>query len=50
MLQDGTTFEKAGVNISVVSGTLPPSAVQQMRARWGWVSFTTESSSDVPVF
>ncbi|KAK7107170.1 oxygen-dependent coproporphyrinogen-III oxidase-like [Littorina saxatilis] len=33
VLQDGTTFEKAGVNISVVQGMLPPSAVQQMRAR-----------------
>lgn len=33
VLQDGSTFEKAGVNISVVNGVLPPSAVQQMRAR-----------------
>lgn len=33
VLQDGTVFEKAGVNVSVVSGMLPPSAVQQMRAR-----------------
>ncbi|KAK2575889.1 hypothetical protein KPH14_007258 [Odynerus spinipes] len=33
VLQDGTVFEKAGVNISVVSGTLPPGAIQQMRAR-----------------
>uniref|UniRef100_A0A6V7LAM7 coproporphyrinogen oxidase n=1 Tax=Bracon brevicornis TaxID=1563983 RepID=A0A6V7LAM7_9HYME len=33
VLQDGTVFEKAGVNISVVSGTLPPGAVKQMRAR-----------------
>ncbi|BFZ09847.1 hypothetical protein BsWGS_12886 [Bradybaena similaris] len=33
VLQDGTVFEKAGVNISVVTGILPPSAVQQMRAR-----------------
>ena len=33
ILQDGTVFEKAGVNISVVTGNLPPSAVQQMRAR-----------------
>ncbi|XP_033326797.1 oxygen-dependent coproporphyrinogen-III oxidase [Megalopta genalis] len=33
VLQDGTVFEKAGVNVSVVTGTLPPSAVQQMRAR-----------------
>lgn len=33
VLQDGTVFEKAGVNISVVSGSLPPGAVAQMRAR-----------------
>ncbi|XP_066586023.1 oxygen-dependent coproporphyrinogen-III oxidase [Prorops nasuta] len=33
VLQDGQVFEKAGVNISVVSGKLPPGAVQQMRAR-----------------
>lgn len=33
VLQDGTVFEKAGVNISIVSGLLPSEAVQQMRAR-----------------
>lgn len=33
ILQDGTVFEKAGVNISVVHGNLPPEAVQQMRSR-----------------
>ncbi|KAJ8683798.1 hypothetical protein QAD02_019590 [Eretmocerus hayati] len=33
VLQDGQVFEKAGVNISVVTGVLPPNAVQQMRAR-----------------
>ena len=33
VLQDGDVFEKAGVNISVVSGKLPKGAVQQMRAR-----------------
>lgn len=33
VLQDGDVFEKAGVNISVVSGVLPPGAIQQMRAR-----------------
>ncbi|KAF7407913.1 hypothetical protein HZH66_002450 [Vespula vulgaris] len=33
VLQNGTVFEKAGVNISVVSGLLPPGAIQQMRAR-----------------
>lgn len=33
VLQDGDVFEKAGVNISVVTGNLPPGAVQQMRTR-----------------
>lgn len=33
VLQDGQVFEKAGVNVSVVSGILPPGAIQQMRAR-----------------
>ncbi|TMW45569.1 hypothetical protein DOY81_009349 [Sarcophaga bullata] len=33
VLQDGEVFEKAGVNISVVKGHLPPQAVQQMRSR-----------------
>ncbi|XP_074100513.1 oxygen-dependent coproporphyrinogen-III oxidase isoform X1 [Cotesia typhae] len=33
VMQEGKVFEKAGVNISVVSGMLPPGAIQQMRAR-----------------
>ena len=33
VLQDGHTFEKAGVNISVVHGKIPPAAVAQMNAR-----------------
>jgi coproporphyrinogen III oxidase len=33
IIQDGVVFEKAGVNISVVHGDLPPQAAQQMRAR-----------------
>ena len=32
VLQDGDVFEKAGVNTSVVYGTLPPAAVRRMRA------------------
>lgn len=31
ILQNGETFEKGGVNISVVHGTLPPQAVTRMR-------------------
>ena len=33
VLQNGETFEKAGVNVSVVHGKLPPEAVEQMRSR-----------------
>ncbi|CAG8587996.1 10650_t:CDS:2, partial [Paraglomus occultum] len=33
ILQDGNVFEKAGVNISVVHGTLPTAAVMQMKSR-----------------
>lgn len=33
VLQDGEVFEKAGVNISVVSGHLPQGAVLQMKSR-----------------
>ena len=29
----GSVFEKAGVNVSVVYGNLPPAAVEQMRSR-----------------
>ncbi|BFZ53169.1 Coproporphyrinogen-III oxidase [Savitreella phatthalungensis] len=32
VLQDGNVFEKAGVNVSVVYGQLPPAAVKKMRA------------------
>ncbi|XP_015510627.1 oxygen-dependent coproporphyrinogen-III oxidase isoform X2 [Neodiprion pinetum] len=33
ILEDGQVFEKAGVNISVVHGSLPTEAIKQMRAR-----------------
>lgn len=33
VLQEGDTFEKAGVNVSVVHGVLPADAMRQMRAR-----------------
>jgi coproporphyrinogen III oxidase len=34
IMQDGAVFERAAVNVSVVSGTLPPAAVSQMRNRF----------------
>lgn len=37
VIQDGHVFEKAGVNISVVHGVLPPGAVAQMKSRWGYL-------------
>jgi coproporphyrinogen III oxidase len=33
ILQGGKVFEKAGVGVSVVEGTLPEAALKQMRAR-----------------
>lgn len=33
VLQDSKVFTKAGVNVSVIHGTLPPSAVASMRSR-----------------
>jgi len=33
VMQDSQVFEKAGVNVSVVRGTLPQAAAQQMRVR-----------------
>jgi coproporphyrinogen III oxidase len=33
VMQDGDVFEKAGCNVSVVSGSLPAGAIQQMRSR-----------------
>lgn len=33
MMQDGKVFEKAGVNVSVVSGNLTEEAARQMRSR-----------------
>ena len=44
VLQDGDVFEKAGVNISVVSGHLAPGSVTMMRARG------KKMKSEKPVF
>jgi coproporphyrinogen III oxidase len=39
-----TILEKAGVNISVIHGTLPPAAVKQMRADHGNPCLTTQTA------
>ncbi|KAI7934961.1 hypothetical protein MJO29_016224 [Puccinia striiformis f. sp. tritici] len=51
ILQEGSVFEKAGVNVSIVHGTLPPTAIQQMRHRldhdrFGW----WDGQEDLPFF
>ncbi len=48
--QDSHTFEKAGVGVSVVYGSLPPAAIAQMNARGKGLktshsSMTTDSKS-----
>ncbi|UXI15340.1 hypothetical protein NH340_JMT01283 [Sarcoptes scabiei] len=40
IMQDSSVFEKAGVNISVVHGLLPPQAAAQMRSRGKSISET----------
>ncbi len=44
-----TLLEKAGVNVSVVHGTLPPAAVQQMRAEHASLP-TPENGEGLPYF
>lgn len=44
VLQEGNVFEKAGVNISIVNGTLPPAAVKAMRANHKSLGETAEAT------
>lgn len=50
IIQNGRVFEKAGVNISVVYGILPPQAVQQMRSRGKQFNSLVQESTQVPFF
>lgn len=50
IIQNGRVFEKAGVNISVVYGMLPPAAVQQMKSRGKQFSCLVNNSSQIPFF
>lgn len=46
VIQNGTTFEKGGVNISVVHGNLPPQAIQRMRVDHKNLSASSDGSVD----
>ncbi|ODQ63423.1 Coproporphyrinogen oxidase [Nadsonia fulvescens var. elongata DSM 6958] len=48
VLQNGDTFEKAGVNISVVHGELPPAAIEKMRVNHK--NMTANSDGKLPFF
>ncbi|KAH9968353.1 coproporphyrinogen III oxidase [Lactifluus volemus] len=45
-----TILEKAGVNISVIHGSLPPAAVKQMRADHGSLPYDPDSRVNLPFF
>ncbi|KAF1317920.1 Coproporphyrinogen iii oxidase, partial [Globisporangium splendens] len=46
ILQDGNVFEKAGVGVSVVHGSLPPAAIKQMKSR----GKDLEEGKDLPFY
>lgn len=50
IIQNGRVFEKAGVNISVVHGILPPAAVQQMKSRGKQFPNLVKDSTHIPFF
>lgn len=50
IIQNGRVFEKAGVNISVVHGMLPPPAIQQMKSRGKQFNHLVKDSTHVPFF
>lgn len=43
-------LEKAGVNISIVHGSLPPAAIKQMRADHSTLPYDPESKASLPFF
>ncbi|KAI0287795.1 Coproporphyrinogen III oxidase, partial [Multifurca ochricompacta] len=45
-----TILEKAGVNISVIHGSLPPAAVKQMRADHASLPYDPDSQESLPFF
>lgn len=45
-----TALEKAGVNISIVHGSLPPPAIKQMRADHASLPYDPDSQASLPFF
>src|SRR6266566_3839971 len=45
-----TILERAGVNISVIGGALPPAAVKQMRADHTSLPYDPDSQTSLPFF
>lgn len=50
VVSSGRVLEKAGVNVSVVYGTLPPAAIKQMRANHDEIPYDPESGKSLPFF
>lgn len=50
VIQDGRVFEKAGVNVSCVTGHLPPNAVKAMRANHAGLDHIIADDKGVPFF
>lgn len=48
VVSSGAVLEKAGVNISVVHGKLPPAAIKQMRADHSDIPYDPESNASLP--
>lgn len=46
----GTILEKAGVNVSIVHGTLPPAAIKQMRVDHTDIPYDPSSNASLPFF
>jgi coproporphyrinogen III oxidase len=47
---ESTVLEKAGVNISIVHGMLPPGAIKQMRADHSAIPFDPDAPTGLPFF
>ena len=45
-----SVLEKAGVNISIVHGSLPPAAIKQMRVEHASIPYDPESTAALPFF